>query len=196
MVCVSVPVATAAASAATAAGTASTLATIGTYASLASAVVGGLGAIQQGRASSASAKYNAAVALNNQNIAEQNATREGQEGEAAVAQQQQKTRAEVGQLEANIGANGLENSGSAASVLNSATQIGQLNALTIRSNATKQAYGYKNAALSYGAEAGLDKSTAKNDSTAGFIGGGSTILSGAGNAALTYGKFLSDNSTL
>lgn len=220
MVCVSVPTtaavaasttaaattaaATTAAATAAAAGTAaaatgtfaSTLSTIGTIAALGGTAVSALGAYQQGRASSASAKYNASISLMNQNIAEQNSQRASQAGEEQVAEQQRKTRSEVGQLSANAAASGLEMSGSESDVINSASELGQLNALNIRASATQQAYGYKNQALTYGAQSGMDTATAANDSTAGAISTGSTLLSGTGNTALTYGKFLADNSPI
>lgn len=220
MVCVSVPVAAEAATAtvgataaetaflasataasgitagaATAGSFASTLATAGTIASLVGTGISGIGAIQQGRAGAESAKYNASVAMANQQIAEQNSTHAQQAGDEQVAEQQDKTRAEVGQLTSNAAASGLDvDSGSEANVLQSATEIGQLNALTIRANATQQAYGYNNQATSYGSEAQIDKSTAGNDTTAGYLSSGSTVLSGLGNSALTYGKYLSNNS--
>lgn len=176
---------------------ASSLATAGTIASLVGSGVSAFGAIKQGQASAASAKYNSSVAAMNQEIANQNSVRAGQVGSKEVEAQQLKTRAEVGQIQSNMAASGLDSSsGSSAEVIKSATEIGQLNALSIRANATQQAYNYKTQGVGYGAESGLYESTASNDKTAGYISGGSTVLSGVGDAGLTYGKFLSSNATL
>lgn len=215
MVCISVPVAATAAvetagmtaaetaflasataaSGVTAAGgtLASTLATAGTVASLVGSGVSALGMLQSSKAGAQAAKYNASVAAVNQQIAQQNSDRAALAGSAAVEAQQLKTRNEVGQITSNMAASGLDTTtGSAADVINSATQIGQLNALSIRANATQQAYSYKNQSASYGADAGLETSKAANDITSGYLSSGSTILSGVGDAGLTYGKFLSN----
>ena len=171
------------------------LSTLGTIASIGSAIIGGFGAIQQGRAASASANYNAQVAANNAKIAQQNATWAGQAGEAQAAASEAKTRAAVGATQAAQGASGVDvNSGSASDVRASQAEIGMLDALTIRSNAARQAYGYQTQSASDTAQSKLDKSQAKNDSTAGLIGGGATLLGGLGTTAMNYGKFIQSNS--
>lgn len=186
-----VDISTTAAALAALGGGASTAASIGTYASLASSVIGGIGAIQQGRASSASAKYNSAIASNNATIATQNAQFAGEAGEAQAAMSEKKTRAEVGSIQNNQAASGINvNSGSAVDVRSSAAENGELDAITIRSNAARQAYGYQAQSTSENAQATLDKSQAGYDSTAGDISGATTFLGGAGNAGLNYEKYL------
>ena len=174
---------------------ASNLAYASAAASIGSAVVGGIGAISQGQAASASANYNAQVAQNNAKIAQQNATWAAQQGETQAATQEAKTRATVGAEKAAQAASGIDvNSGSAVDVRSSAAALGELNALTVRSNAARQAYGYQTQAASDTGQAALDKSQASSASEAGFLNAGTTVLGGLGSAASNYGKYLDTSS--
>lgn len=160
-----------------------------------SAGVGAYGAISSANAASASASYNAQVAAENQQIATQNATLAGQAGEAQAAQQQQKTRAEVGAIKTSQAAGNIDvNSGSALDVQSSAASLGELNAITIRSNAAKEAYGYETQSTSFENQAQLDAAQSSSDMTAGEIGAGSTLLGGLGSAGSSYAKFLTSSS--
>lgn len=177
------------------AGGASTFAGLSTAATLASGAISAVGSIEKGQASSAAAKYNAGIAQNNATIAQQNATFAGQEGEQNAAIAEGKTRAQVGAITAAQAANGVEvNSGSALDVRSSAAELGELNAINIRANAARQAYGFQTEATSDQAQAQLNKSQAQSDSTAGYIGAGSTLLSAAGNKNKNYSDFLSSQS--
>ena len=178
-------------------GVAGSIAAVSAVAGIAGAGVGVYGSIQSSNAASASAKYNAQVAQQNQQIAMQNATSAGQAGEAQAAQAEQKTRAEVGAIKAASAAGNIDvNSGSALDVRSSADELGELNAITIRGNAAKQAYGYETQGTSFQNQATLDTSQAASASTAGEIGAGSTFLGGVGNAASNYGKYLQQNAPM
>lgn len=153
-------------------------------------VSGVLGAIQQGKAATASANYNAAVAGVNAEQAKKNSELASEAGMAQEAMQERKTRAEVGQIKANQAASGLDvNSGSALDVRSSAAELGELDALTVRSNATKEAYGYSTQASSFEAQQGLDVSEAKNDTTAGYTNAASTFLGAASTGTSNYLKY-------
>jgi len=137
-----------------------------------------LGSIAQGQQQAASAKYNAQVASNNAQTAQQNARLASEEGNVNTEREQLKTRAMVGGIKAAQAANNIDiNSGSAVDVRSSAAELGELNALTVRSNAARQAYGYQTQATSDMAQAKLDKQEAKYDVTAGYVGAASTLLS-------------------
>ena len=171
------------------------LETIALAASLGSSVVGGVGAIQQGNAASASAGYNAQIAANNAKIATQNAGYAGAEGEYNVGVAGARTSAQVGATLANQGASGIDvNTGSAVNVRESEAKVGMLNALNIRSEAARKAYGYQTEAVSDTAQSQLDKSQASADKTAGLIKAGATVLGGVGSAGLAYGNFLAASS--
>lgn len=204
------PLLPAAATAATAASTtAATAAVAGTTAAAATAsavpawlgttslaltalggVTGVVGAIQQGKSAAASANYNAAVAGVNAEQAKKNSELASEAGMAQEAMQERKTRAEVGAIKANQAASGLDvNSGSALDVRSSAAELGELDALTVRSNATKEAYGYSTQASSFEAQQGLDVSEAKNDTTAGNVNAASTFLGAASTGTSNYLKY-------
>lgn len=154
-------------------------------ATVGSSAIQGIGAIQQSQASAAAAGYNAKVAGMNAQIATQNANLTGAEGEQNVGAAELKTKAQVGGITANQGASGEEvNTGSAVNVRESAAQEGMLNALNVRSQAARAAYGYQTQAAGDVAQAGLYRSEQSADKTAGFINAGADILGGAGKAVM------------
>jgi hypothetical protein len=183
--------AAAAGAAATAAATTGfTLADAGLAASLVSAGVGALGSIQQGQAASNSAKYNASVAAANATISQQSAAYAGAAGASQAEQASLKTRSQVGAIEAGQAAGNIDvDSGSALDVRSSAQQLGELNALSIRSNAARTAYGYQVQAASETSQGQLDSYQAGADATGADISAGGTVLGGAGSAASNYAKF-------
>lgn len=145
---------------------------------IASTVVSALSSISQGQQQAASAKYNAKVQENNAETARQNANLASAKGAANAGREQQKTRATVGAIKASQAANGIDvNTGSTVDVQSSAAELGQLNAITIRGNAARQAYGYQTQEVSDKAQAQLDRQEAKYDAAAGYLNAGSTLLS-------------------
>lgn len=151
-----------------------TLATVGVGSMAASS----LGAVASGYSKSASDKYNAQVALNNANVATENAAYVAAEGNQRLEAQGLKNRNEAGLIRTNQAASGIDvNSGSAANVQASANMLGQLDALTMRSEAARKAYGFETEAANDKAQAGLYKSAAKKDVTAGYIDAGTSLLS-------------------
>ena len=143
-----------------------------------------LGSIQQGKAAQASANYNARVQDNNAEIARRNADFAAKEGHANVEKEQLKNRATVGAIKAAQAASGVDVSGpSAVDVRSSAAELGQLNAITIRSNAVRKAYGYQTQADSHEDQAALDRAEGKNAKTAGYINAAGTFLGRTSTAA-------------
>lgn len=153
-------------------------------------VSGAYGAISSANAQAGAANYNASIAAQNAELAKKNEEIASQSGMAQEAIQQQKTRAYVGELKTQQAASGVDvNSGSAVDVRSSAAELGELDALTVRSNATREAFSYGQQAESLKAESALDKFEASNASTAGGINAASTILGSAGNAVDNYYKY-------
>ena len=114
-----------------------------------------------------------------------------QAGETAATNKGLATRAKVGQEQAQQGAAGIDvNTGSAPAVRAGTQEVGMLDALTIRSNAAKQAYGQEVAATSATAQSQLDTATSQQASTAGEIGAAGTLLSGASTVGGGYAKYL------
>jgi len=157
---------------------------------VASGIAGTFGAIQQGQASAAAANYNAQLNTQNAAVAKENAAIAGQAGSQQAAMSSQKTRAALGSIKAGEAGSGIDvNSGSAVDVQASTRELGELDALTVRSNATKEAYGYQNQAENFEAQSNLDRYEAKNDAAAGWLNGATTLLGSAGNAATQWNSF-------
>jgi hypothetical protein len=153
-------------------------------ASLAFAAVGAMtsagGAMMQGQAQSQAAAYQAAVAMNNEKVAKQNATMALEQGEAQEQAQRQKTAQMVGTERAVMGANDIEmNSGSALNVQKSTVETGELDALTIRSNAQLNSRNFLQQASNFGSQAGLLSAQSSWAMDAGIMGAGSSLLGGA-----------------
>lgn len=157
--------------------------------SAASAAMSALGSIQQGKAAKASANYNAQVQQNNAQIALNNATLAGREGAANAEKEQMKTRQNVGAIKAAQAASGIDiNKGSAVDVQSGASEAGLLNAITVRSNAARQAYGYQTQAASATAQSELDKVQGKNAVKAGYVNAAGTFL-GQTTKAINSGAY-------
>lgn len=152
--------------------------------------VGAYGQVQASNAASASAKANAQIAENNQQIATNNANAAVQAGNQQAAMSQAKTRASVGAIKASQAAAGIDvNSGTDVDVRSSAADLGELDAINIRGNAAKTAYGYQAQGTSFENTANLDTAQAANATTAGAIGAGSTLIGGLGSAGSNWSKF-------
>lgn len=124
------------------------------------------GSIQQGN-------YQAAVARNNQIIANRAADDATERGIEAERQQRMKTQQVLGRQKAAMAANGLDiSSGSPVDILSDTARFGEYDALTIRSNAEREAYGYRTQAAQYGAEAKMAKRS-------GYLNAAGSLLTGA-----------------
>lgn len=170
-------------------------AVVAAAASAAGAAVSAQAAMQNANAQAASAKFQSQVAAGNQQTALQNAAFAAASGEQQAAVQEQKTRAQIGAIEASQGSSGVDvNSTTATNVRTSQGELGKLDAETIRSNAARQAYGYETQGNNFGNSSSADVSQAQNAETAGDFSAGAGLLSGAGNAAANYSKVM-NNST-
>lgn len=148
------------------------------------------GEVQSSEATSAADKYTAQIAANNAIIATQSANYAGAAGTAQAEQAGLQSRAKLGAIVANEGASGVDiNSGSNLQVQSSARQLGELNAITIRSNAARTAYGYQVQGANDTAQSNLDTFSAGQAETAGDIGATSSVIGGLGSAASNYAKF-------
>jgi hypothetical protein len=169
-----------------------TLAAVTGIAGVAGAGLSAAGAYGSMEASSKNAAYQAQVAANNATIAMKNAAMDTQSGEITAANQGMKTRAAVGTTLAQQGASGVSvNSGSAPKVRAAESELGLMDALTIRSNAAKKAYADTVAATSDTAESGLLEAESTQASAAAPFSALGTFLSGASSAGGAYGKYIS-----
>lgn len=169
---------------------AATLATISTAAAAGSAVIGAVGAYRQGEAQAQQARYQAAVARNNQIIAQQNAQLAKQQGAVKEQMEREKTAQTLGKQRAALAASGVTlDSGSPLRLQEDTARLGETDALTIRNNAARQAYGFQSQASDYGAQAGVDESSAENASTAGMFGVASSLIGGASSVSEKWAMY-------
>ncbi len=150
--------------------------TIGSIASVGGAVLGAVGAVQQGNAKAAAARYNAQVK-------QQQAAQVMDQASVRASNESVKTRQRVAAARAGSIQNGFENSGSVVDILSTVEQQGTLEGLTAMYEG-----GVRAQALRSGAA--LDEASASNARTAGYIGAGTSILSGV-SRAYTGGRNLS-----
>jgi hypothetical protein len=145
-----------------------------------SAGVSVVGSIQQSRAQSAQAKYQAAVARNNQIIAQQNADDALKRGDIEEQKQRQKVQLLLGQQRAGFAAQGADlTSGSVLDILGDTAATGELDALTIRNNAAREARQYMLQGVNFQADAQLYQMQAKQAQTAGYFDATTSFLGGA-----------------
>lgn len=137
------------------------------------------GSVFGGITANKSAKYNAAISEQNAVQDEKYASQAGELGNIEAANSEEQTREKLAGVKANQGASGVTiGKGSSADVQASVAQTGMLDAMTIRSNAARQAYGYQVEAVNERAHAQVQKSEGKNALISGIMGGATTALGG------------------
>jgi hypothetical protein len=148
----------------------------------------------QARAQAADLAYKAIVAENNAGIARQNAEMETQAGEIAAVNRGMKTRAVIGQTKAQQAASGVDvNVGSFINVRAAESELGMVDALTMRSNAAKKAWADTVQATSFEAESELDKTEGAQALASGQIAAEGAIY---GGQAAQYGANISATGSL
>lgn len=162
-----------------------TLLTIG------STIMGGVGAIQQGQAASASAKYNAQVADMNAKMADRAAKDALERGAMEEQKQRQKTAQIMGQQTAAMAANGVDiGFGSPLDLLVDTATLGELDALTIRTNAYREDRDLRQQGENYRGQAAMNRSQASSARTGGYLGAMGTFLGGGAKSYGTYQQSL------
>ncbi len=149
-------------------------------ATLLSGVVGAAGSIMTGSAQASAANYNAAVAQNAAKQASSAASAAISQGDVAAQQQYQIGAQRMGGLIAAEGANNI-NTGT-GSALNARVSLADTTARNVAGtqyNANAEAIGYLNQSKGDTAQASLLQDQAGADTTAGYIGAGTSILSAA-----------------
>ena len=156
-----------------------------------SAVKGG-GELYKGFADAASYKYQSGVAAVNQKIALQNAEFSRAVGESQAERSGIKTAQEVGQTKATQGASGFRaGEGSGGKVIESEQMIGEAEQNTLRSNASRAAYGHEVEAINFGAQSKLYSMASTTSKVSGSINAASSFLGGASSTSdkwLQYGS--------
>ena len=188
------PVAGAMAAGTAATGTAaSTAATIAAYAGLAASLAGtGMGfygGLQQGKAASAAASYNALLAQREASILEMQAKDAEKRGQVEEDRFRQQMTAFQGEQISSLAASGVQvDSGSPLQILADTAEEIELDARTIRHNASMEAWNFKNQSYNALAQANLSKWEGKQARTNSYISAGTSLLSGLGSAFSTANK--------
>lgn len=174
------------------AGTASTAAAsiskVATWQNLAvglqvlSGVTGAVGAYNQSKGAKSAYEYQAAVNRNNEQIAEWQAKDAIARGQKEEQQQRLKAAMLKSTQRAGFAARGVSLAeGSPLNILEDTDFMNELDVLTIRDNAAKEAWGYKNQARGYGSDAAMLSSRAKAEDPW-SAASGSLLTSAAGVA--------------
>jgi hypothetical protein len=136
--------------------------------------------MQQAKAAAQAAQYNAAVARNNAILAERRAQDAVVRGTEEEQQKRLQTAALRGQQLVMAAAGNVDTGyGSALDMLVDTTIQGELDALTIRTNAEREAYDFRMQAVNETGQAGLLTAQAKSSRAGGFLEAAGTLLSGA-----------------
>lgn len=143
--------------------------TIAAIAAGAAAASSAVGAIYEGNAKAGAAEYNATVA-------DQNAKLSSQQGAENERRTRVMGRKVLGSIRAGYGASGVTMEGSATDVYEESAATAELDALTARHSGEVKAYEYEN-------EAKLERFRAQTSRVSGYLGGASSLISGAGKIA-------------
>lgn len=146
-----------------------------------STAVGVVGAIMSANAAAQSANYQAAIAERQAEVNRINAARAIETSQQQQLEQDQQTRAFLGEQIAAQSASGLRiGGGSAMLTRKSARELGRLDALNIRQAGEVEAYNWKVGAEDAAASAGFAKMQANNSLLEGFMTGAGTLVGGLG----------------
>jgi len=167
-----------------------TLGTLAVASTVASGVMAAGGAIKQGQAAKAQARYQSQVERNNSQIATWQAQDAVDRGKIAEQRQRLQVARLAGTQRATFGSSGVElSSGSPLDVLGDTAQLGELDALTIRSNAEREAYGFRAQSQNLQAQSGLTQLAGRNSQQASYISAGSSLLSSAATAGDRFATY-------
>ncbi|WP_245279876.1 hypothetical protein [Hyphomicrobium sp. 99] len=156
--------------------------------------MGAAGQVQQAQATAKAERFNAQVQNMNAKIADQRAKDAIERGQI----EEQKKRQEVARIQgaqtAAMAANGVDLTfGSPLDTLVDTAVLGELDALTIRTNSYREAYEHKVDASNKRAGAQLSNMSASSASSGGYLSAMGTILGGGAKA---YGQYKSSVGTI
>ncbi|NWJ26128.1 hypothetical protein [Rhizobium sp. RM] len=156
---------------------------LGIALTLGSTLLGAAGQVQEAKATAAANRYNAEVATMNAQIADRQAKDAIERGKQEEQQKRMQTADLQGRQRAAMAANGLDLSfGSPLDTIVDTARMGEMDALNIKTNAYREAYGYKVQATNQRASATLDRIRADAATKSGYLSSIGTILGGGSNA--------------
>lgn len=164
------------------------LAVVSIGTTLASTGLGVMGQMQQAQSQQAMYGYQAQVARNNQIAADRLAVDAEKRGQIAEDRHRLRTRALMGTQTAALAGQGTDLAGSPTDILGDTAAAGEMDALTLRSNAMREAWGYRTKGVEFGNETGVANS--RQGSRGPFLPGvGESLIGGAGSVADKWYRF-------
>lgn len=145
---------------------------------------------QQGQVMAAQYRYQEQVQRQNQALMERQALDATQRGEAEELKRRMLTQQQIGTQTAGLAGQGTDLEGSPTSILGDTAAVGEYDALTIRSNAAREAYGYRLQGANYGNDAtmlGVKAANSRYDPS--YLGAGASLLAGASNLGEKWWRF-------
>lgn len=145
------------------------------------------GQVQQGDAAQAQANYQAAVDRRNADIADYQSREAISRGEVAVAERRKQIGIDESKQIALLAANGIDvQDGSSLDIIGDTNYTGELDALAIRDNARREAFGHEVGASNYLASAGMSEASGRSAKRAGTMGAFTTLATGAAKVKGMY----------
>ena len=170
-----------------------------TVAMIASGIGTGLGvvsSIQTAKTQSAQAKYQADVARQNQELAEQQASAERRQGYENMVTQRQETAKLIGRQRAAAGASGATvDVGSNLDLQADTAFQGEIDAVNAYNKGIDTAYNSQIQAWNYGQQADAYDATAESTKNAGYLNAASTAIGGIADIGTTWAKFNANKPT-
>lgn len=158
------------------------LTALSTIASIAGTAISAYGAYKQGQDAQTMAEYNAKVAMVDAQNKESAAIDASRRGQIAEDQQRSKVRQALASQRVAFAAGGDElTDSSTVDVFGDTAATGELDALTIRSNAAREAWGIRNSAANSVAQAQGYKTQGQMAASSGVSSAIGTVIGGASN---------------
>ena len=152
--------------------------------------IGVVGSIRQARAQSEQMEYQADVARQNQQLAEQQASAERRQGYENMVTQRQETAKLIGRQRAAAGASGAAvDVGSNLDLQADTAAQGEIDAINTYNQALDRAYNYDVQAVNYGNQAAAYDASASSAKKAGYINAFGTAIGGLATMGSTWAKF-------
>ena len=171
-----------------------TLTAISIASTVASTGMGVMSSIQQGKARQAQAEYQADVARQNQQLAEQQASAQRKEGYDNMVAKRQETAKLIGRQRAAAGASGATvDVGSSLDLQADTAAQGEIDALNIYNQASDKAYGTQLQGWNYGQQAAGYDAQADAAGSSIWSNAAGTALGGIAQVGSTWGKYQSQN---
>lgn len=166
------------------------LSAAGTVAGLAGQIGRQNAQAQSASANAAQAIYQSQIARQNQALMEQRARDALQRGQIAEENSRRLTRQRIGAQIARLAAQGVDLEGSPTEILGDTVAAGEVDALTSRANAARDAYGYRAAGVGYETAGVLETNKALNSNySPNSLGIGASLLSSASALAEKWRNF-------